>query len=121
MQFLIWDRQMDGGHGPSWWACRCRSPPDPAGLIRGFPRKHPGSRRVGEPLLALGAVRIRGAEEKTGRQEKSLSEWRFYLRLLLRSTGLLSRPSCCHEAFMMVFMILFFFLYGDFFSFVNVP
>lgn len=66
--------------GPQMW-----EPAGPTGFIPGFSRKYPGSRRGQRTSASLGAVRMRGAEEKTGRQEKSLSEWMFYLRLLLRS------------------------------------
>lgn len=51
-QSLRWDLQMDGGHGPSWWARRCRSPPDPLGLSEAFPGSLQEAGGVREPLLA---------------------------------------------------------------------
>lgn len=44
-----------------------------AGLIRGFSRKYPGSQRGQRTSASLGAVRMRGVEEKTGRQGEVIS------------------------------------------------
>lgn len=63
---------------------------------------------------------MRGAEEKTGRQEKSLSEWRFYLRLLLRSIDCF-RGQAAVTRHLFWFLLYFFSLFIVFFSFVNVP
>lgn len=101
--------------GPQMW-----EPARPAGFIQGFSRKYPGSRRGQRTSASLGAVRMRGAEEKTaGRRSHYLSGG--------STSACSSAPLTALEAKLLSrgiysgFYDIFFSLFIVFFSFVNVP